>query len=104
MATEAQRAYQRKWHANNRERRMAEKRERSARFKAKLNNLKSEAGCSNCGEKDFRCLDFHHNDATTKAFGIAAAVRFASWEAIQTEVAKCQILCANCHRKFHYIG
>lgn len=44
-------------------------------------------------------LEFHHCDATTKEFGVG---NFSgSFERLLAEVAKCDLLCANCHRQHH---
>lgn len=56
--------------------------------------------CLLCGEDDIRVLEFDHLDQTTKSFTIAWALgRGKSWQTIEAEIAKCRILCANCHRK-----
>lgn len=63
---------------------------------------KSKRGCSVCGEKDWRCLDFHHRDPIQKLFNIATATTTAyAWERIVTEIEKCDVMCSNCHRKHH---
>lgn len=54
--------------------------------------------CLNCGEDRRPCLDFHHIDPTVKERGIAQ-LRTAGL--VIKEVAKCVILCSNCHRLFH---
>ena len=55
--------------------------------------------CENCGINDIRVLEFDHIDSNTKEFGIAKGVNTGySWERIQNEIAKCRVLCANCHR------
>jgi hypothetical protein len=62
-----------------------------------LNYLASHP-CQSCGESDIRVLEFHHvgdKEATvSKMVGEGYAV-----ERIQAELDKCQVLCANCHRK-----
>lgn len=53
--------------------------------------------CVNCGNNDFRVLDFDHLEE--KLFNIADASRLGySLKVLKEEIAKCQILCANCHR------
>jgi len=53
--------------------------------------------CSVCGyDKCKWALHFHHVDASTKSFGLAIA-RDLPLEKLQEEIAKCVILCANCH-------
>lgn len=71
------------------------------RYQNWLNNHKSRAGCAKCGIQDPRVLDFHHTDRTNKEFSIGTFRRAVGFKRIQTEVEKCEILCANCHRILH---
>ena len=57
-------------------------------------------GCIKCGEKDPACLDFHHRDPTTKEGHIGEFRKFGM-KRLLAEIEKCDVLCANCHRKFH---
>lgn len=61
---------------------------------------KSEHPCK-CGMNDIRTLEFHHRDPTTKLFNIGD-IRF-SLKTVILEIQKCDITCANCHRKTHYV-
>ncbi len=47
-------------------------------------------------------LDFHHVDPTTKSFAISGGGFSHSWVAIETEIKKCILVCANCHREIEY--
>lgn len=60
--------------------------------------LSNSVGCVDCGEKDIRCLDFDHSDPSIKDFNIGECY-MKSKEVIKAELEKCQIVCANCHRK-----
>lgn len=101
---DAARAAWRKWYATGDNaifyRKRAHKKRRElrewfAQFKATLR-------CSRCPESDPVCLDFHHRNPAEKDFSIYQALnRKASKKSIMAEVAKCEILCANCHRKEH---
>lgn len=44
-------------------------------------------------------LDFHHLDPATKSFGISNKGMSMSWQSIRTELDKCVLVCANCHRE-----
>lgn len=56
--------------------------------------------CRICGyDKCFSAMDFHHLDPLGKDFTISEAM--TSWERIQPELDKCDLLCANCHREVH---
>lgn len=66
--------------------------------------FKSKFGCCICKEKDPRCLDFHHIDETTKVWRISSMTRqWHSMKELKDELRKCCIMCANCHRKTHYV-
>lgn len=59
-----------------------------------------EHPCVDCGEADLRCLDFDHRDPAEKLSNVSALVwTHARWERILVEIAKCDVRCANCHRK-----
>jgi hypothetical protein len=54
--------------------------------------------CTQCGESDPVVLEFHHVEK--KDMDVAAMVAGGySIERIQSELEKCVVLCANCHRK-----
>jgi hypothetical protein len=57
--------------------------------------------CSECGEKNRCCLDFHHLDPSKKDKGMSQLLRMGSKKRIIEEVKKCVVVCANCHRKIH---
>ena len=60
------------------------------------------------GNKCFRChetfhyavYDFHHLDPSVKEFEWTRLKR-QSWKTITSELDKCMLLCANCHRMIH---
>jgi len=49
-----------------------------------------------CSESDVRVLEFDH--LGDKLADVSALVRASSLAKIQAEVAKCDVVCANCHR------
>lgn len=55
--------------------------------------------CVDCGEANIVTLDFDHTNATTKTMAVGAMVGRRSWEAIEAEIGKCVVRCANCHRR-----
>lgn len=46
-------------------------------------------------------FEFHHLDSKKKDFEIATRGMQRSWPRIAAELAKCVMLCANCHREVH---
>ena len=70
----------------------------------KLNQLKLEKGCCEiCG--DYHppcCFDFHHIESEDKKREVSyLAGKGYKWETILTEIEKCVMICAPCHRKIH---
>lgn len=57
-----------------------------------------------CGESRGHLLDYHHLDPSTKENTIARLTsNTSSVQKIEEEIGKCIVLCANCHRDFHYL-
>jgi len=70
----------------------------SVRRRAEIERLKN-VPCMDCQKRFPACvMDFDHRDPTTKRFGIAQMVSTGTWEEFDAEVAKCDVVCANCHR------
>lgn len=58
--------------------------------------------CQICGyNKCQQALEFHHLDKNEKDFGISQKGFTRSWEKIISELDKCILVCANCHREIH---
>jgi hypothetical protein len=60
--------------------------------------------CVDCGETDIVVLEFDHvGEEGTKEFNISDATRFGyGMPKLKAEIAKCEVRCANCHRKKTY--
>src|SRR5258707_7901358 len=56
-----------------------------------------ERPCADCGETDPVVLEFDH--LTAKAFGISVGLRNHRWDDVLREIDKCEVVCANCHRR-----
>lgn len=56
-----------------------------------------ERPCADCGESDPVVLEFDH--LGDKKFSIAQGIRGRSWQSVLDEMAKCEVVCANCHRR-----
>ena len=63
-------------------------------------------GCTDCGEKDVKVLEFDHVRGVKKRVGhkglegVSYLIRHGyKWDTVQTEIEKCEIRCRNCHKK-----
>jgi hypothetical protein len=70
-----------------------------ARKREQIDDLK-RVPCADCGGTFHPfVMDFDHREGESKQFNISAAVPLGlSLEAVRAEAAKCDIVCANCHR------
>ncbi len=76
--------------------------ERAQAIRDKVAKIKLEKGCEVCGYNEHHAaLDFDHIDPSTKSFGLANCSS-RKWEKIEAEIAKCRVVCANCHRVHTY--
>jgi hypothetical protein len=70
---------------------------------ARLKAIKLERGCTDCGYATHaEALDFDHLPGATKLFAVGAPGNYG-WPMILAEIAKCEVVCANCHRHRTYI-
>lgn len=64
-----------------------------------LQYLSESGGCVDCGETDIVVLEFDHLDSSNKEANISNVYKSWKWERTLSEIAKCDVVCANCHRK-----
>lgn len=94
----------RKHYVDNKEAYVAKAKRNNERYK---NRIRSEIvtyltshPCIDCGEVDPVVLEFDHKDPHTKEFNIAEAfTRCTTSKALVAEIEKCDVRCANCHRR-----
>ncbi len=75
--------------------------DRQRKFKKECVEYKGGC-CEKCGySKYIGALEFHHKDPSKKEFSIAHVKLTTFSDKIRTELDKCELLCANCHREAH---
>lgn len=76
----------------------------SANKKTRLANLdrlseyKAEQSCADCNERNPVVLEFDHLRDKVECVSIMARNGYR-WDRILAEMGKCEVVCANCHRK-----
>jgi hypothetical protein len=50
-----------------------------------------------CGEADIVVLEFDH--LRDKVANVAKLMQEAPWVVVEREIAKCEVVCCNCHRR-----
>lgn len=83
----------------NRLPRLEKERERRTKCRNFFNLLKLERPCYDCGGIFPPCaLDWDHIPGKEKCFDIAKFLTNKPREEVLSEIAKCQLVCATCHR------
>lgn len=74
--------------------------ERRAPRQAIADKIKMEAGCMDCGLRPeyAQVLEFDHRPGEDKLFHISDRMATGTLESLIAEIAKCDVVCANCHR------
>jgi len=73
-------------------------RRRHWRYNADLLDQLRSVPCADCGGRFAQCaMDFDHRDPSTKVRGVTRMIN-GSTDRMLAEAAKCDIVCANCHR------
>jgi hypothetical protein len=95
-------SYKRGWYQQNRERHTrisdAAKRRRITANLRQLRDYLTSHPCVDCGECDPVVLEFDHVRGD-KVANVSKMVRDRPWSAILQELEKCEVRCANCHRR-----
>ena len=103
------------YYARNREEILARQRERWAsdteyreKFRTRANTFRAKRKafiafhkakpCMDCGGTfPTECMDFDHRDGLDKSFNVSNSTHLSE-EVLLEEIAKCDVVCANCHR------
>jgi 5-methylcytosine-specific restriction endonuclease McrA len=99
-------AYQKRYTAQNREavtaRQRRGRRKRAERNYAYLRDILEQSECGTCGFREAVSLVFHHPPEVDKISPVSRMAGVGrSLDIIKAEVAKCVVLCQNCHRELH---
>lgn len=97
----ANQEYKRLWYQRNREKVIARSKISKAEQRKKLREYIREVKdvpCSDCGKRFHYCaMDFDHlGDKETEVGRLVQQP--VSLKRLQEEIAKCEVVCANCHR------
>ncbi len=89
------------WYAKNkaeqRPKIYANRAERDAKIRAWIVEYKESRPCTDCsGLFPAVCMDFDH--LRDKTYNVSVMRGDHSWETLMAEIAKCELVCSNCHR------
>ena len=95
--------YRRDWYARNRKESIGTVKKYTVDLVQWFRDYKRTCSCSICGESRPACLTFHHRDPSDKMIEVSILVtRHNKRERVLAEIAKCDVLCANCHADLHF--
>lgn len=81
----------------------AQYQERNREKKEKLRDIvrhEKDRPCMDCGVRyPYYVMDFDHRDPSKKLSNIAQLISWGSESRLREELAKCDLVCSNCHRE-----
>ena len=90
------------WYPKNKEKHVSFVKRNKLRVKKFIEEYKRKRSCADCGfsgDKFPYVLDFDHAKGAAKKFNIGSwSHTVLSIQAIEREIEKCELVCANCHR------
>jgi hypothetical protein len=90
--------YDHNYHATTQDLRLEQKRLRRLELVAWHRELKARLPCADCGESfHHAAMHWDHRPGTIKRFDVSHMIKSYSRRAILDEIAKCDLVCANCH-------
>lgn len=101
---ECRSSYMKKWYEENSElqksRSKASKKYWFKIYRDRIVDYLKHHPCIDCGNDDIEVLEFDHRIPEDKKFNLGECLRSGyGWTIIEKEIAKCDVRCANCHRK-----
>ena len=98
---EQQRLAERRWYAENKAKVAAKKDRKRERLRQLVRDAKS-VPCTDCGVTyPYYVMDLDHV-TDDKAMIVSKLVNFCATQRLLDEIAKCEAVCANCHRERTY--
>lgn len=88
--------YNRQRYIEDPQRQLAANRVTKERNRQRFIDYKQTLSCTDCGNVDWRVLEFDH--LSDKIGNVSELAIHWSWERLMTEIEKCEVVCANCHR------
>ena len=97
--TEKQKAAQRAYYERNKEQVQKTARDRRSLVVRYIQDIKQNTPCMDCDiNYPYWVMEFDHRPDEIKLGTIAHMYKKVSFEEVKLEIAKCDIVCANCHK------
>jgi hypothetical protein len=93
-----QRDAKKRWYDDHREVYLDRNRRKRAELMQEVRRAK-EVPCADCGGTfPYYVMDFDHREDEIKLFEVSTGMQSRTRSVVLTEIAKCDVICANCHR------
>lgn len=97
VCRECQRGYRKKHYNNNKQKYIDKAAVWRKNERTKFIDFLKDKSCVDCGESDSVVLEFDHKSG--KKFDISNKIGVVLLEVLLKEIEKCDIVCANCHKR-----
>jgi transcription elongation factor Elf1 len=98
-----QQYHKEKWYPLHKEERMKRSKQQRQDLVKWYQEYKKTLKCADCGQNHPATLEFHHLDPAQKEVNVSRLIADStSMRKLKEEIAKCVVLCANCHRIRHW--
>lgn len=92
--------YYKSYEKNNKDKRKERARVSRKKRVEWVKQYKQKHNCKDCGLNDWVVMEFDHIDPENKTLCISTMIKSScSLEMIKKEIDKCEMVCANCHRR-----
>ncbi len=99
LCRECKKNCQRAYYENNRHYYKSRATHRREWLREYIRSIKATTPCTDCGRKYHYCvMDFDHREDEAKLFNLSGATWRKGRKQIEKEIAKCDVVCSNCHR------
>lgn len=100
---ECQNEYSRSHYINNKEYYLNRNRQQKKRNRQTVREYKENSPCTDCkGNFPYYVMEFDHREPELKSFNIGKT-DWGNMRPINAELEKCDLVCANCHKKRTHI-
>ena len=88
-------------YSNNKEQKKAYKKRLIERNRLFIREYLQQHSCKDCNHNDWRVLEFDHLPEYKKYNDISELISLST-DRLKNEIAKCEVVCANCHNLRSY--
>tara|TARA_R110000751_G_scaffold278432_1_gene380771 strand:- start:46 stop:351 length:306 start_codon:yes stop_codon:yes gene_type:complete len=98
----AARKYDKEYYESNKDKIGANNKAYKLKIRKWFREYKKKLKCLKCSETHWACLEFHHVSKRKDGAVSNMVGQGYGKDRILKEISKCEVLCANCHRKVHH--